>query len=719
MSTYADRAYFNHSSQSKNDPLSNSPTSKCPISNIVSKVSSKPHEVFCSPFSRLEITNPPPIDKNYSNIFHKSSISIKGCSLPDTNSQNFNVDQKSLNIPSLNTNIIPIQISDFQNKTLYFSKINKPLLDSLPPILSHLKAKRLNVYPNDGKSFSGDFTFKTPQDTEKAFSLLNKKSLTFYQNELALSPKKDSYFEPPTSNIMIKHLPKNYDLSSLYSFLRVAGPIFELNAMVVENENRLGHAFVKFIYPKDEQAALNDLSKPKFINSYHPEYLFGISDSDINKKDEPGSLSFKNYNKESYQHDNPNSIALTSPQPEHSDLRKLVVIGFDNDVSDIELFQMFKVYQGLLSAKMDSDNVTQNPLKFGVLEFSSVKLLENALESIKYKKYNGHHLSTVKYTQFHIKTPLEKKLPHNTKTDDNALNFVETNTKFLENFSKDLGYVEYSENDDENDFSLKINLDSVILESLTPKTRVELVSKEIVEKLIRCHKKLVARIIETESDLSITVLSAIVSKFFLEFDTIESIIEIIMNRSLTHTYFFKTVAELRFEDLEGFQFDYLIKQIWIQNIKNDQHLNKLYRMSSIDSNKNSPFVQNDIMVDSSLNSANSEIFSSNSTARNSYENTKAEDLYDLTVKLGPLNPISLPSSGIKVRGYDSQIEEFIESMITIPETDRQIEIKRITTKKLEVIIPSISKHLKKLDPITYLSTSNVHVPNLTIIYKIG
>ncbi|OMJ29861.1 hypothetical protein AYI69_g611 [Smittium culicis] len=610
MSTYADSAYFNHeanqprnssiptinstASNSSHQSNRKSPNNKSipkyfsnklpkPLNNLESpkhKTRTRTPSTSKSPTSekstsprsnrtsRTLINSPPNLSTNSPASDLKSSIQSDLYS--PSHKQKFSTNSDSLQLFNYHASIsfprIPIppeyNLLQFHNNCLYFFEINKHFIDYLPSILSLFKAKRVNVYPNDGVTFSGEITFKNTQDTERAFALLNGKPLLNGNNKFILSPNKNHYFIPNPSVIIIKNLPQNYTLFSLYSFLRPIGPIFELTATIIENKNSLGHAFVKFFYQKDEQTALKDL-------------MFGDFDNN------------------------------------------LIIDNHDYDSS-------------------------------------------NCL---------------------------------------NTINKDQSNKIYLENLTKNLKNIELSENDLDSNDSPQTSLDVDILEFLTSKTQVELISKEIIEKVSENHKQLVARIIEAESDLSITVLSAIISKFFLEFDKIESIIEIITSNKKLYSYFVKTVSELNFEDFEMFEYDNLIKQLWIQQIKNDYTLNKLYRETTNSHIKTSSNNRNSIdCIPSSISSitnindtnwapSSTEINkagfnSTTSTARNSVDFAKIDSRKSFDLDNGNLNPIILPSTGIKVKGYDSKIEDFIEDLSIVSYEDCKAKIQSVLNQRL-------------------------------------
>ncbi|OMJ26530.1 hypothetical protein AYI70_g93 [Smittium culicis] len=619
MSTYADSAYFNHEANQPRNPsiptinsaASNSsyhsnrksinnnsipkyPSNKLPkpLNNLESPKHKNRIRTSSTSKSPTSIKSSSPksnrtsrtLNNSPSNLSTNSPTSdlksiIQSDPYSPSHKQKFSTNTDSLQLFNHHASIsfprIPIppeyNLLQFHNNCLYFFEINKHFIDNLPSILSIFKAKRVNVYPNDGVSFSGDITFKNTQDTERAYALLNGKPLLNGNNKFILSPNKNHYFIPNPSVIIIKNLPQNYSLFSLYSFLRPIGPIFELTATIIENKNSLGHAFVKFFYQKDEQTALKDLQP------------------------------FKDIKKEKKK----------------------------NNLHDIRI-----------------DNIN-----------------------------------------------------YDSAVCSSAINKDQSNKIYLENLTKDLKNIELSENDLDSNDSLQTSLDVDILEFLTSKTQVELISKEIIEKVTENHKQLVARIIEAESDLSITVLSAIISKFFLEFDKIEFIIEILTSNKKLYSYFVKTVSELDFEDFEMFEYDNLIKQLWIQQIKNDYTLNKLYRETTNSHSKASSNNRNSIdcipssisslsnIYDTNWDPSNTEInkagfISTTSTARNSVDFVKSDSRKSFDAESGNLNPIILPTTGIKVKGYDSKIEDFIEDLSIVSYEDCKAKIQTVLNQRL-------------------------------------
>ncbi|PVV04884.1 hypothetical protein BB560_000593 [Smittium megazygosporum] len=272
---------------------------------------------------------------------------------------------------------------------------------------------------------------------ERAFALLNSSRLEDTSQIIKLSPTKSFEFSPPeTTKIVVRHLPPDADNFSLYNFLRTAGPIFSLYYKMSKADAIPEiTCSVKYFDSTSESNALDELSfstykdnlitlksTGKRAKSISPEKENTIkknpsdsnTESPSNRQDDKASKTNVNSTDSIQSIRSSSQLSTTNTQnPDQtptkvvsrsnsinmanfpksstdSNFSKLCVQNLELTVSHSDLFELFKPYGYIYSARVTIDRVSRKSLGFGYVQYASNHEAVAAMNNLKGVEVKGN-----------------------------------------------------------------------------------------------------------------------------------------------------------------------------------------------------------------------------------------------------------------------------------------------------------------------------------------
>ncbi|PVU92360.1 hypothetical protein BB561_003874 [Smittium simulii] len=441
MSTYADSAPYNISTEStevippissnSNKVLVKNKTKKASISVSKPQLSSEAHK------NNSTLVKDRPSIINSEPMYNQDKRLLQQQPIVEPSSKAF--DQVS----SL--------ISKFKEKTLYFSQMTPAILQDITPKLKILKGLKLNVDPGEGQIFSGNIIFSSAENTQRAFAVLNG-----YINSKAynfnLSVDKNVSFSPPqTDTLRIDQLPDETEVTSLYDLLRVIGPIVSIHFTKQPESKLNNYGYVQYFEENSADNAIAELTYTEYMNN-----LMQLRASTRSRKSDIGASNCTNPTvtdtKTSAQQNtllnkkpDQNSRNITQPtlpkaekqssiqnkQPTNKDDKsfatdhdiqqpispnlekevdqthfglggvlvpgKLFVRNLDSTVSHSDLFELFKKFGYIHSARVNIDPITKTSLCHGVVQMGSPEHAKKALENLNEVELKGKKINIFLY----------------------------------------------------------------------------------------------------------------------------------------------------------------------------------------------------------------------------------------------------------------------------------------------------------------------------------
>ncbi|PVZ99420.1 hypothetical protein BB558_004566 [Smittium angustum] len=351
--------------------------------------------------------------------------------IPEEPSTLANLEQKN---SAENSQAFDFQ-STFDSKKLYFWGISRESLEEIPVILKQLRASRVNVDPSDGEIFSGDILFKSVEDALRAFSILNGLYKSSKNRQVAFSTSKGTCIDCTcTISLKITQLPEESDIVSLYDFFRVVGPVYELSIQRNAEEVCTGTGYVSYFSDDSAEEAMNELNFGNYKNNLIMLKIGEIEETDsereqpVSETHETKQNNISNSLKEYNQHDDntnyesniPESVVPTisastivaspsrieQPPIEQSKSEnksgsglggiivpgKLFVTNLDMTVSHSELFQLFKPYGYINSARVSIDPLTKKSRGHGIVQMGTAEYAVNAHKALNGVELKGRKL---------------------------------------------------------------------------------------------------------------------------------------------------------------------------------------------------------------------------------------------------------------------------------------------------------------------------------------
>ncbi|KAJ1723447.1 hypothetical protein LPJ53_002202 [Coemansia erecta] len=155
-------------------------------------------------------------------------------------------------------------------KVLYFSGVTEDALSELQKLFKASRGIRLNVDPHTSEQITGNVEFRNVYDTEKAMVILNNRVLQSNTGTLRMTPLEGNVeIEPPVLGgyISIKHIPEEATESTLYDFLRPSGPMYACSFPTLPSGQRKKIAHACFTDQTYALIALEQLNSAEYLGS--------------------------------------------------------------------------------------------------------------------------------------------------------------------------------------------------------------------------------------------------------------------------------------------------------------------------------------------------------------------------------------------------------------------------------------------------------------------
>ncbi|KAJ2227912.1 hypothetical protein IWW45_006825, partial [Coemansia sp. RSA 485] len=364
--------------------------------------------------------------------------------------------------------------NQMHSKVLYFSGVTEDALPELQKLFKASRGIRLNVDPHSSEKITGNVEFRNVYDTEKAMVVLNNKELQSSNGILKMTPLVNNVDlgSPPSGGyISIKHIPETATESTLYDFLRPSGPIYSCSFPTHPNGQRKGIAHACFTDQQYAQIALEQLNFAEYLgNNVHiqisrpPRRLSKPGAGGSSRKNSVRTLSQPTSVSES----EPQSRAQTPPSQQYTPATapvpvpipapvpvpisaparslsrqssvtysqgraatspsssepsggpgnglggvivpgKLFVTNLHPTVSHKELFALFKKYGYIQSARVSIDPTTKKSRGHGIVQFSDPNAALDALSECQGADIKGRKITMYQYE--HVNKQQQQNLP--------------------------------------------------------------------------------------------------------------------------------------------------------------------------------------------------------------------------------------------------------------------------------------------------------------------
>jgi len=255
---------------------------------------------------------------------------------------------------------------------------------------------------------SAVLNFATIDHAEKAFAIYNNSKLETYHNKTYLKllindPANASHVNEPSSNAYILQV-KQLDIKSttnftLYDEFRKFGPLFSCRLQYQDNKFR-GYALVQFFKQSDAEKAAETMhytmlggrniqvqfhTKSNNNNNNVPKIRTNVTNHGNNNPPGSGHIyspqGSSNNNNNSYNH---NQAAPASPSPEAPlvDPCNLFIKNLDANISSSDLFNHFRKFGRIISARVMRDQETGNSKGFGFVSYTTAEEADKAKSSM-------------------------------------------------------------------------------------------------------------------------------------------------------------------------------------------------------------------------------------------------------------------------------------------------------------------------------------------------
>ncbi|OLY78518.1 putative RNA-binding protein RbpE [Smittium mucronatum] len=444
MSTYADSAHFNKndSSPSANRKETNQENI---LSNGISIKSTRSHFNDNS-----SISNSGSNSKN----FNSSSLISENNSKFLSSQGPLDTELSELALHSYQEFDYSNLFKSFEKRLVFFWGLSKEDLDVLVSLSKELKAIKLNVDPGDGISYSGDISFKSKELALRAFAIYN--GAGFQKGRANFSSLKDYEIPPPQTNTLkITQLPLEANIISLYEPLGNIGPIYKFSLGSKKPKDSYAVGYVQYFHEDHLYLAIDNLSFTEFMGNLillkklprktkdvasDPASLRGNNHSPSNfgrplnteidqsyKTSNNGTLKAEeNTNSEIFNqtietpksrgsismnnsaNDSERSVDKKSQTPPGFEKSsgglggiivpgKLFVTNLSSTVSHSELFDLFKKYGYVNSARVSIDASTGKSRGHGIVQMGSSDYSDAAMKALNGMELKGHRISIHNY----------------------------------------------------------------------------------------------------------------------------------------------------------------------------------------------------------------------------------------------------------------------------------------------------------------------------------
>ncbi|KAJ2476884.1 hypothetical protein IWW56_004664 [Coemansia sp. RSA 2131] len=329
--------------------------------------------------------------------------------------------------------------SQLHTKVLYFKGATEDALPELQKLFKSCRGIRLNVDPHSSLEIAGNVEFRNVLDTEKAMALLNNRKLQANNGTLIMSPLPKAEIGPPPngSYVHIKHIPEDTNVVALYDFLRPSGTLYSCSIQMHPNGQQKDNAYACFVDATYAHAAIEQLNFAEFqgnnisLKVIRPPRQSrantAASSNSANSDLEASSMAMQTPPR---QQPSPSPSQQPSPSPSQQRSQspppqmlnkprtispnslgdgpgsglggvivpgKLFVTNLHPTVSHKELFALFKKYGYVQSARVSIDSATQKSRGHGIVQFSDPSAALEALKECQGADIKGRKITMYQY----------------------------------------------------------------------------------------------------------------------------------------------------------------------------------------------------------------------------------------------------------------------------------------------------------------------------------
>ncbi|CAG8542743.1 1762_t:CDS:2 [Gigaspora rosea] len=259
--------------------------------------------------------------------------------------------------PKMQTNQANAPTNSFLNQPkLYVSELQHSIVeDELKKIFQDVDPVRVEIYrqPGSNAPVNGTIHFSSIENAEKAFAIYNSKKLEAYKSyiKLHINDPANPGNEPQTEALIlqVKHLPPNTSNIVIFDLFRPFGPLFCIRLQYQDHKFK-GCALVQFFRQDDANKALSTMGQ-----QFSP----------------PGG----NYSSQQ-------SPASPGPEGPIVDPCNLFIKNLDANISSSDLFNHFRRFGRIISARVMRDQETNNSKGFGFVSYTSAEEADRAKSSM-------------------------------------------------------------------------------------------------------------------------------------------------------------------------------------------------------------------------------------------------------------------------------------------------------------------------------------------------
>ncbi|GES88513.1 polyadenylate-binding protein, cytoplasmic and nuclear [Rhizophagus clarus] len=243
--------------------------------------------------------------------------------------------------------------------------------------------------------------FSSIENAEKAFAIYNNIKLETTSRYLKLlinDPTKTMGNEPvSTATILqVKALPQNTTNIALYTLFRPFGPLFSCRIQFQQDNKFKGNALVQFFRHEDADAATKAMHCFQYEGRNITVTQYQGKNTKIRTNNNHISGSHNSYNlptpahtfqpqgSNNNNHNNNNNQPPMSPGPEGPlvDPCNLFIKNLDANISSSDLFNHFRRFGRIISARVMRDQDTGNSKGFGFVSYTSAEEADKAKNSM-------------------------------------------------------------------------------------------------------------------------------------------------------------------------------------------------------------------------------------------------------------------------------------------------------------------------------------------------
>ncbi|PKY39496.1 hypothetical protein RhiirA4_393547 [Rhizophagus irregularis] len=218
---------------------------------------------------------------------------------------------------------------------------------------------------------------------------------TKYLRLLINDPSKTIGNEPSAAAyiLQVKSLPQSTTNIALYQHFRTFGPLFSCRIQIQQDNKFRGSALVQYFRQEDAENAMKNMhcfvfeGKNINVSQYqpkNPKIRTNNISGNHNSFNLPAAHTFSPQGSNNNNHNNNNNQIPMSPGPEGPivDPCNLFIKNLDANISSSDLFNHFRRYGRIISARVMRDQETGNSKGFGFVSYTSAEEADKAKNSM-------------------------------------------------------------------------------------------------------------------------------------------------------------------------------------------------------------------------------------------------------------------------------------------------------------------------------------------------